>query len=239
MEISKASDLKSTSIINLQNALPFPEDLKPHLSDKGYDAFLLLSLIKNSNLIISFIFQSYLDKQNVDYLNEFLNLRKEISTSDFTDFIKDLKKLLKEYKQSFEIDIPQEKLEHGAAWWEFNQFEYLMQLLSWEAYQLFLNDRDLREIFSIHPNTKIIRICMAFLSSYNQNHGFYVEHIGRTDFESHLEEIDQIEVSKEGILKAIAESIPDEKKEVGGPMFVGMGQFQEWSRSILKSLKRV
>lgn len=237
MGISKADDIKSASVISPKEALLLPGDLKPHLSDKGYDAFLLLGLLKDSPLFVSFIFQSYLDKQNVDYLDEYLNLREETSTSDFAHLINDLEELLKEYKHSFKANIPRKKLEHGAVWWEFNQFEYMMQLLSWEAYQLFINDEDIRKIFSVNLNRKRLRICLAFLKSYNQNHDLYVKYISGTDFESHLEEIDQIEVSKEGILKAIRESIPQEKIEVGGPMFVGMDQFQKWSRTILKSLK--
>lgn len=238
MGIITASDFKTLDI-DLKDGLTDPASLEPTLSEKGYDAFLLLFLLRDTPLFWSFVIQTYLNSRGVDFESEFLNMREEITSADFENHLTELEELIQEYKSKFEISRNPEIVERIAAWWDFNQFEYFMEKLCWKAHSLFLEDKNVRDgLLEDYAYERYLTVAADFLKNYHSNHAFYAGYLNKESFREHLQYLDNIEPKRESLLNVVDENVPRDMTDISkGVMFVGHDPFRKWSRSILESLQ--
>lgn len=238
LKISSFSDLREKALVDINVALEKPEEMEPHLSDRGYDAFLLLSLLKDNPIFISYLFQSYVDEEGISLEEEYLNLREEITSRKFRIFLSGAEKLLKEYKKDFRIEISTYEFDQMAAWWEFNQFLYFMEDLAWNFYMFYINGLEPTEALEEEMVEKRLENIVNFMKSYHAHHSFYSKSLVDEEYEALLLQLDNIEPEEGEIVRLIEESLPRRGESRGAPMFMGLGSFRSWCRDLLKSLQR-
>ena len=238
LEISSFSDLREKALVDVKVAFEKPEEMEPHLSDRGYDAFLLLSLMKDNPIFVSYLFQSYMDEEGISLEEEYMNLREEIASSRFKNFLSGAEKLFKEYKKDFHIEIPKCEFERMAAWWEFNQFLYFMEELTWKSYMFYIDGLEPTKALEEEMARKRLESIINFLKSYHLHHSFYEKRLVGKEYEALLQRLDSIEPKKGEIVGLIKESLPRSRESRGAPMFMGLGSFRSWCRDLLRSLQR-
>jgi len=237
-KIFSCSDIRKNAKVDINVALEKPEEMEPHLSDKGYDAFLLLSLLKENPIFISYLFQSYLDEEGIILEKEYLNLREEIKSHKFRVFLSGIEKMLNEYKKDFRIMISTSEFNRMAAWWEFNQFLYFMENLAWNFYTCIINGLEPTEALEEELIAKRLENIINFMKSYHAHHSFYSKSLMDEEYETLLLQLDNISPEESQIVGLIEESIPSSGESRGDPMFMGLGSFRLWCRDLHSSLRR-
>jgi len=238
LKINNYSELRECSQVDFKVALQKPEDMEPHLSDQGYDAFLILSLLTDNPIFISYLFQIYLNQQAIDFQQDYLNLREETDSNQFQKFLSDIENLLKKYKIDFSIKINNCEFKRMAAWWEFNQFLYFMENIAWKFYIYQIDGYDYNQALKEESVKKHIKNAVIFMKNYQKHHSFYASHIVDKNYESLLLKLDNICPKKNEIIKLIEESVPQSNEYRDSPMLMGLGSFQVWCRELYASLQR-
>jgi len=129
----------------LKVVIPEPEKLKPLLSDEGFDAALLLEVMRKGKpeLFYSFILLNYLEDKKISFEFNYINLYRKIKTKDFRRYLNFLKKSLSRFGLFFNSSEFNEKLlEPLAIWWEYYQFSYIGELVARKIYYNYDNNYD-------------------------------------------------------------------------------------------------
>lgn len=145
-----------------------PKFLRPALSDEGYDAFLMLKLLKDNARIHfhSFILSTYLRKKKISFYLRFLNIYDSLSSKGFRDHIKRLEKSLSKFGTDLKpLELDQDLLRSLAVWWEFYQFSFIGERITKDIHNLRLDELTPNEIRR-EISEKDLRILVRFLNKF-------------------------------------------------------------------------
>lgn len=226
---------------DLREIFNSPNTIKPVLSDKGFDAYLILRLIKENSQehYYSFILCSYLKKHNVSFELQYLNICREITRREFSDHIERLDSSLSKFGSDFHpLRLDNELLTFLAVWWEYYQFAFIGEKVTRNIHG-FLQDgyteTEIRKKIS-----KDLDILRQFLTNFNSRGADYVRALSRdANHRQILIQLEEIAAKSDAMFdyllgkassQSSGESFPD-------PFFPSLGSFERWVEELTDRLK--
>jgi len=224
-----------------------PNQLKPSLSEKGYDAYFILKLIKENakTHFHSFVILSYLRKRNINFRFNYLNIYKRLKTKDFQNYVKNMEEALSKFGTDFKpLKLDYEHLKFLATWWEYYQFSFIGEKIMRDIQGFLLDHLELDEIRKNIPDQEL-EILVQFLNNYFSSNEDYVEAL------RHDENIEQIllqleEIGKTGknltvdsIFKYLLNKtqLQNFNDLASNPFFPSLDSFEMWVGKLIGILK--
>jgi len=231
---------------DLYNIFPAPEVLKPILSNRGFDAFLILKLLKENakKHFYSFIILTYLKRKNVNFKYNYLNIYKSLNRDDFQDHLKHLETAL----SRFGIDFTPLKLDNNllkflSIWWEYYQFAFIGEKITREIHR-YLSDNLMKSKIRKRICEKDLEILILFLKNYIMSSEDY-DNALRID-ESYEQIILQLEEMKacrdldslfEYLFKLAKKNLQSFNNLAQEPFFPSLNSFERWVDELIYTLK--
>ena len=229
---------------SLRSVFPEPELLKPTLSSKGFDTFLILKLIKENakKHFHSFVILTFLWKRGIYFKFNYLNIYKKLETEDFRRHIKSLEKALSKFGSDLvPLDLDENLLKFLAVWWEYYQFAFIGEKITRDIHRYRLNKLSKSEIRKKIPEENLA-ILVQFLKNYIASRHDYTEILKKDEKgEQILLQLEEME-SKTDIdsifeylfKKAASQSF---NEYVSDPFFPSLESFERWVSELMRILK--
>jgi len=229
---------------SLSNVFPKPEFLRPTLSDEGFDAFLILKLVKENakEHFYSFVIMTYLKKRNIDFEFNYLNIYKKIGTEDFKNHVKSLEKTLSKFGTDLcPLKLENDLLKFLAIWWEYYQFAFVGEKITRNIHNHLLDNLTKREIRERIPDEELEILCQ-FLRSYIASSRDYIEVLKKDkNIEQILLQLEEIEACTEPnsmfeylFKKTASQSFGEYARD---PFFPSLDSFKRWVEELMHILK--
>jgi hypothetical protein len=229
---------------NLDGIFPEPELLRPTLSDEGFDASLILKLIKENapEHFHSFVISTYLKKRNIDFGLNYLNIYKKLKTEDFQNHVKNLEKALSKFGSNLTpLKLDGDLLKFLAIWWEYYQFTFIGETITKGIRRNLLDNYRENEIRK-NVSDENLEILSQFLKNYIASSNDYIEALNEDEnSEQILSQLEEMESSKEPdsifvyLFKKAASSSSSEYP--GYPFFPSLNAFERWVDELIEKLK--
>jgi len=234
---------------SLSSIFPDPSKLEPSLSDEGYDAFLILKLMKENAAkhFYSFLISSYLKKKDENFRfsnsHKYLNIYERLKTRDFQNHIKKVGRALSKFGE-FKLKLNEKLLRFLAIWWEYYQFSFIGERVIRAIHRLLLDNYKPDEIREIVDQYDLVALTQ-FMNTYLLHSDEYIDALRRDEnFEQILIQLDEIsELGSKPNPNSIYEYLfkkansQIKKEPARPPFFPSMDSFELWVDKLIKLLK--
>ncbi len=228
-------DKSNKSTADLEKIFPDPKQIKPYLSEQGFDAFLILALIRRNapTHFHSFLILTFLKRRQISFRSNYLALGQTIFSEEFYLHLKSLEKSLSKFGNDFaQLTVDPKLLKFLAVWWEYYQFTLIGETITKNIKRYLLEDFTKNQIKSKIPSEQL-NIIKEFLKDYSSSSINYIQALetdeNSTEILSQLEEMEPLRSIDRIFEYLFDEAIKSTSKDFpGNPFFPSFDSFERW-----------